>query len=90
MEDEQEQEEKSFFSTLLSEGFSKAWNNLYEEDEIKEKVPCRVNCNSILYRMLYCDNTKSRDLILDIADQCEEFSLSNQFLSLDEVRSCIL
>ena len=54
-----------------------------EEKESDDK--CKVNCNSLLYKILYSQRLKSRDMILEIASYCEQFSLQNFFISQDEV-----
>ena len=48
-----------------------------------------ANCNSLLYQILYSKNTKSRDLILSIASHCQRFSLSNVFLTQDDVKAIL-
>ena len=40
-----------------------------------------LNCRSLIYRILYVDETKSRDMIIKIARLCEEFSLSKFFIT---------
>ena len=45
----------------------------------------RMNCNSIAYRSLYSNETRSRDLILKIASFCPDFSLANIFISQADV-----
>ena len=45
----------------------------------------RMNCNSIAYRALYSNETRSRDLLLKIASFCPDFSLGNIFISQADV-----
>ena len=45
--------------------------------------------NSLLYRILYSENTKSRDLILKIVSYSEEFSLSKIFICQADVKQVI-
>ena len=49
-----------------------------------------ANCNAVIYRVLYSNNTKSRDLILKIASFCQQFSLYKVFISLDDVQRVLL
>ena len=44
-----------------------------------------VQCNSLLYKILDENFTKSRDLILEVASYCSQFKLQNFFLSQDDV-----
>ena len=59
------------------------------EDTDEEDDEIRVNCNSILYRIIHSTNTKSRDLILEIASNCEQFSLSKVFITQDDVKKLL-
>lgn len=53
------------------------------EEEIYDKQT--IGCNSLLYRILRSNNTKSRDLILHIASYCKEYSIQNFFITQDDV-----
>ena len=58
---------------------------LKDQREKKEEEN-KVDCNSILYRNLYTHNTKSRDLILQIASLSEQFTLTKVFISIDDLQ----
>ena len=49
----------------------------------------QVNCNSLLYRILYSNNVKSRDLVLQIASYCESFSLDKVIFTQQDVESIL-
>lgn len=49
----------------------------------------RVNCFSLLYRVLHEENTKSRDLIFKIASFCSSFSLANVFITQDDMKKVL-
>ena len=69
----------SFVNRVLTELFTS------EPEEKDTDDKCKVNCNSLLYKILYSQRLKSRDIILEIASYCDQFSLQNFFISQDEV-----
>ena len=59
------------FNVLAKKGFAALRQKLNEQiskDWAKVKM---ANCNAVLYRSLYSNNTKSRDMILKIASYCQ-------------------
>lgn len=58
-------------------------------DKKDDEIVAKKSCNSLIYRALYSNNTKSRDLILDIASHCKYFSLSSVFISQQEVEKIL-
>ena len=43
-----------------------------------------TKCNSTLYQILYSENLKARDKILKIASFCEQFSLTDVFITQND------
>lgn len=73
----------SFVNKILTELFQT------EPEEKDDDNKCKVNCNSLLYKILYSQRLKSRDMILEIASYCSQFSLQNFFISQEEVGSIL-
>ena len=75
--------------TLINYGAEAAIRELRNimSDEDKDTS---LNCNSLLYQILYSKNTKCRDLILSIASHCSRFSLSHVFLTQDDVKAILV
>ena len=77
--------DKGFCDTLMEKGIASALQKLTYTPEPPSLDNCKVNCNSLLYKIQYSDQLKSRDIVLEIASYCEQFSLQNFFISLTDV-----
>ena len=73
--DKDKKEDKGFWETLWHKGISIALDSLKSSQEETSLDNCKVNCNSLLYKIQYSDQLKSRDMVLEIASYCERFSL---------------
>lgn len=54
----------------------------------QERVSFKIKCNALLYKMIYQQETKSRDLILRIGTKCG-MSLADVFITQEDVRSLL-
>lgn len=75
-------------NTLREDGLSRFVKRLRQKNEAEEKVK-KINCNSTLYRILYSDLTKNRDLVLKIANFCNDFTLAKIFISQDDIKAVL-
>ena len=71
---------KGLMSTLWEDGPSRFVKRLRQRGEEPQKFK-KIDCNSTLYQILYSDLTKNRDLILKIANFCNDFTLAKIFIS---------
>ena len=79
---------KGLMNTLREDGLSRFVKRLRQKNEAEEKVK-KINCNSTLYRILYSDLTKNRDLVLKIANFCNDFTLAKIFISQDDIKAVL-
>ena len=61
---EREKTDKGFLKNLWNKGVSFALKNLLSRPEPPSLDNCKVNCNSLLYKIQYSDQLKSRDMVL--------------------------
>ena len=67
----------------------KDFNEQQKPDHLPEKdQDGKLECDSLLYRALYTDGAEvmSRDLIFKIAGRCQEFALTNIFITQKDVQ----
>ena len=68
--------------------YEKVKSIMSEKLELLEKSSPKkssITCNSILYRIIYSENVRSRDIILEIASLCQHFSIQHCFISLSDL-----
>ena len=79
---------KGLMITLWEDGPSRFVKRLREKGQSEDKVK-KINCNSTLYQILYSDLTKNRDLLLKIANFCNDFTLAKIFISQDDIKAIL-